>query len=155
MMGHLAYAPNTPNDTMRHLCEIPTAIESKRCVMSDGPLARLDHVQLAMPGGEEDRAREFYVGVLGLQEVTKPSELAKRGGCWFSSGNVHVHLGVDSDFRPATKAHPAFRCADYHGFVKRLSDLGIRVVPDELPLDGKAHCYFADPFGNRIELIAE
>jgi catechol 2,3-dioxygenase-like lactoylglutathione lyase family enzyme len=154
-MDHLVYAQNTPNDTMRHLSETQTAIELKRCVMSDGPFTRLDHVQLAMPGGEEDRAREFYVGVLGLQEVTKPPELAKRGGCWFSSGDVHVHLGVDTDFRPAKKAHPAFRCADYNGLTKRLSDLGVRVVPDEISLDGKAHCYFADPFGNRIELVAE
>ncbi len=123
--------------------------------MSDGPFARLDHVQLAMPSGGEDRAREFYVGVLGLQEVKKPPELAKRGGCWFSSGDVHVHLGVDTGFRPAKKAHPAFRCVDYDVFIKRLSDLGVRVVPDEIPLDGKAHCYFADPSGNRIELVAE
>jgi catechol 2,3-dioxygenase-like lactoylglutathione lyase family enzyme len=140
---------------MRHLSEIRTAIDLKPSVMSDTPFVRFDHVQLAMPRGEEDRAREFYVGVLGLEEVTKPPELAKRGGCWFSSGDVHVHLGVDSDFRPAKKAHPAFRCADYDGYIKRLSDLGIRVVPDEIPLKGKAHCYFADPFGNRIELVAE
>ncbi len=130
-------------------------IELKRCVMRDGPLTRIDHVQLAMPEGEEDRAREFYVGVLGLQEVTKPPELAKRGGCWFVSGDVHVHLGVEPDFRPAKKAHPAFRCAGYDGFIKRLSEQGIRVVSDEVPLDGKAHCYVADPFGNRLELISE
>jgi catechol 2,3-dioxygenase-like lactoylglutathione lyase family enzyme len=123
--------------------------------MSNAPFVRLDHVQLAMPCGEEDRAREFYVGVLGFKEVTKPPELAKRGGCWFSSGDVHVHLGVDGDFHPAKKAHPAFRCADYDGYIRRLADLGIRVVPEEIPLNGKAHCYFADPFGNRIELVAE
>lgn len=123
--------------------------------MSEPPFVHVDHVQLTMPCGEEDRAREFYVGVLGFNEVTKPPELAKRGGCWFSSGDVHVHLGVDSDFRPAKKAHPAFRCADYDGYIRRLAGLGIRVVPEEIPLNGKAHCYFADPFGNRIELVAE
>ena len=123
--------------------------------LADVPLVSLDHVQLAMPSGKEDRAREFYVGVLGFQEVTKPPELAKRGGCWFNSGDVHVHLGVDAGFLPAEKAHPAFRCVDYYGYVKRLSDRGVHVVPDEILLNGKAHCYFADPFGNRLELVAE
>jgi catechol 2,3-dioxygenase-like lactoylglutathione lyase family enzyme len=123
--------------------------------MSDGPFTRLDHVQLAIPPGEERRAREFYVGVLGLQEVTKPPELAKRGGCWFRSGEVHVHLGTDASFKPATKAHPAFRIADYDRFIETLSERGVRIIADEIPFDGKPHCYFADPFGNRIELIAE
>ena len=68
----------------------------------------LDHVQLAMPAGQESLARQFYSGVLGLVEEPKPANLAKRGGVWFKSGSLRFHLGVDSDFRPARKAHPAF-----------------------------------------------
>src|SRR6187551_1552795 len=68
----------------------------------------IDHVQLAMPAGGEDRARAFYAGILGLAEVPKPPPLAPRGGCWFESDTVKVHLGVEPDFQPATKAHPAF-----------------------------------------------
>jgi len=117
------------------------------------PFVRLDHVQLAMPEGEEERARAFYGGILGLEEVPKPPELAKRGGAWFRSGPVFVHLGVDRPFAPAKKAHPAFRCADYGRLLEHLRASGIEIVPDDLPFEGKDHCYIADPFGNRIELI--
>jgi catechol 2,3-dioxygenase-like lactoylglutathione lyase family enzyme len=120
-----------------------------------GTLLSIDHIQLAMPRGAEDAARKFYAGVLGLEEVAKPPELAARGGAWFRSGGVFVHLGVDGDFRPAKKAHPAFRCADYEGLLTHLRAHGIEIVPDERLFDGKAHCYISDPFGNRIELIAE
>ena len=66
----------------------------------------IDHVQLAMPAGREDDARAFYAGLLGLSEVPKPPHLAARGGCWFETRDVKIHLGVDPDFRPARKAHP-------------------------------------------------
>ena len=75
------------------------------------PIA-LDHVQLAMPEGGEDRAREFYAGVLGLSEVQKPAMLAMNGGAWFKSGDVELHLGVERDFAPARKAHPALLYRD-------------------------------------------
>ena len=77
------------------------------------PFTALDHVQLAMPAGEEERARAFYVGVLGMTELPKPAELRGRGGAWFASGAVQLHLGVDGAFVPARKAHPALRCAVY------------------------------------------
>ena len=68
----------------------------------------IDHVQIAMPAGEEEKARAFYVDMLGFTEIPKPPELAKRGGAWFQSQNVQLHLGVEADFKPARKAHPAF-----------------------------------------------
>jgi catechol 2,3-dioxygenase-like lactoylglutathione lyase family enzyme len=114
----------------------------------------LDHVQLAMPAGQEDAARAFYVGVLGFQEVSKPEALVTRGGAWFRNGEINVHLGVDSAFIAAKKAHPAFRCSDYEALLRRLGERGIRVTPDPLPFNNKPHCYVDDPFGNRIEFIA-
>jgi hypothetical protein len=69
---------------------------------------RLDHILLAMPAGRESEARKFYQGILGIPEATKPSELAARGGCWFEDGELKVHLGVEKNFAPARKAHPAF-----------------------------------------------
>src|ERR1700747_2099775 len=72
----------------------------------------IDHVQLAMPAGQEERARAFYRDVLGVPETPKPADLAKRGGCWFESSHVRIHLGVDQDFRPATKAHPGLLVGD-------------------------------------------
>ena len=76
--------------------------------MSVYPFSAIDHVQLAMPAGGEERARAFYRALLGMTEIPKPSELAKRGGCWFACGPVQIHLGVEDDFRPAKKAHPGF-----------------------------------------------
>ncbi|NTF30969.1 VOC family protein [Rhizobium skierniewicense] len=112
----------------------------------------LDHVQLAMPAGREDDARNFYAGLLGLSERAKPDNLAKRGGCWFESGAVRVHLGVDADFKPAAKAHPAFQVEDLARFRKTFELAGHHVVEDE-PLDGYDRFYVYDPFGNRIELM--
>jgi catechol 2,3-dioxygenase-like lactoylglutathione lyase family enzyme len=117
------------------------------------PFTSIDHVQLAMPLGGENAARQFYRDLLGMVEIPKPAELARRGGCWFGSGEVQVHLGVESDFRPAKKAHPALRCRDYATCVARLSNAGMDIneVSDML---GICRCYVHDPFGNRIELIA-
>lgn len=116
------------------------------------PFIALDHVQLAMPKGEEAAARGFYCDVLGMTELTKPPILAKRGGCWFASGDVQIHLGVEADFRPAKKAHPALCCSDYASFTMRLQHAGIELIPDDA-LPGTARCYIHDCFGNRIELI--
>ena len=115
-------------------------------------IRRLDHVQLAMPAGREDDARAFYQGMLGIPEAAKPAHLAARGGCWFERDDLKVHLGVDKDFVPARKAHPAFLVADLLSLVKSLRDAGYRVVADE-PLEGYERIYADDPFGNRIELM--
>lgn len=114
---------------------------------------RFDHVQLAIPVGQEATARGFYCGLLGMQEVPKPPELAARGGLWLHGGGVAIHLGVEADFRPARKAHPALVCADYSALVAKLRAAGVEVREDrELP--GVERCHIADVFGNRIELIA-
>jgi catechol 2,3-dioxygenase-like lactoylglutathione lyase family enzyme len=113
----------------------------------------LDHVQLAMPVGGEDDAQAFYEGVLGLPRVTKPEPLARRGGCWFAHGAVHLHLGAEDGFVPARKAHPAFVVADVEALAAVVEAAGHEVRwNDELP--GVRRFYTDDPFGNRIELIA-
>lgn len=112
----------------------------------------LDHVQLAMPPGEEDAARAFYAGILGLTEVHKPANLAKRGGVWFEGGSLRLHLGVEKEFVPARKAHPALLVKDLPALKEHLTAAGISVVIDE-PLEGYDRIYVADPFGNRIELL--
>lgn len=105
-----------------------------------------------MPPGQEDRAADFYEAVLGLRRVDKPAHLAQRGGCWFESGSVRIHLGVESDFRPARKAHPALVVDRLHELVESLTDAGYAVRSDE-PLAGFERVYVDDPFGNRIELM--
>jgi catechol 2,3-dioxygenase-like lactoylglutathione lyase family enzyme len=116
------------------------------------PIEALNHVQLAMPPGQEDAARRFYAALLGIPEVSKPPGLAARGGCWFERGALKVHLGVEVDFRPARKAHPAFTVSNLAGLVQQLAVAGIAVESDE-PLAGYDRCYISDPFGNRIELM--
>ncbi len=112
----------------------------------------LDHVQLAMPAGGEDNARAFYAGVLGLTEVEKPAPMRAAGGCWFSGGGAHVHLGVEAGFAPARKAHPALLVDDLDQAIAALRAAGAQVTPDER-WPGVRRIYTADPFGNRIELI--
>jgi catechol 2,3-dioxygenase-like lactoylglutathione lyase family enzyme len=112
----------------------------------------LDHVQLAMPAGAEDAARTFYGEVLGLTEIPKPPNLAKRGGVWFEGGTLKLHLGVEHDFRPAKKAHPALLVDGLDELSAKLQAAGVAVVTDE-PLEGYNRVYVSDPFGNRIELM--
>ena len=90
-----------------------------------GEFVAIDHVQLAMPAGQEAVARSFFTGALGMQEIPKPSQLAKRGGCWFQSGKVQIHLGVEADFHPARKAHPALLCRNYLALIERLTRQGV------------------------------
>jgi len=112
----------------------------------------IEHIQLAMPAGQEDAARHFYSGLLGIPEVPKPPDLAKRGGVWFESDRVKVHLGIDPDFRAARKAHPGLLVRDLNELILKLRAAVVEVVEAE-PLTGYSHVYIADPFGNRIELM--
>jgi len=111
-----------------------------------------DHVQLAMPAGKEAAARAFYSGVLGLLEESKPANLAPRGGVWFRGGNLRLHLGVDRDFHPAGKAHPAILVRGLTELAARCRAAGFPPVTDE-PLAGFDRVYVFDPFGNRLELL--
>ncbi len=112
----------------------------------------IDHVQVAAPPGCEERARWFYGEVLGMTEVAKPPALQARGGVWFQCGEHQLHVGVETSFAPALKAHPALRVAGLPGLQERLSRLGVPFTPDEL-LPGAARIYVNDPFGNRLELL--
>jgi hypothetical protein len=105
-----------------------------------------------MPPGGEALARAFYGGILEIPEVPKPPNLAERGGCWFERGELKIHLGVESEFRPARKAHPALLVVDLRMLVGRLKSAGHRVLEDE-PLEDHHRVYVDDPFGNRIELM--
>jgi catechol 2,3-dioxygenase-like lactoylglutathione lyase family enzyme len=115
-------------------------------------LEAIDHVQLAIPSGGEEKARAFYGALLGLCERPKPAELAGRGGCWFEGGALKVHCGVEEPFRPAHKAHIAFRVDDVGVLAARARREGFEVVnDDELP--GHERVFIFDPFGNRLEFL--
>ena len=112
-----------------------------------------DHVQLAMPQGGEEKARGFYVRLLGLVELPKPSELAGRGGAWFQCGPLQLHLGVEQAFNPAKKAHPALRVERLEELLASLRSAGCEVA-DDISVPEIRRAFTADPFGNRIELVA-
>ena len=117
-------------------------------------LLAIDHVQLAMPAGKEAEGIRFYSGLLGMTVVPKPASTTSRGGCWFESGDVKVHLGVEDDFRPARKAHPAFRVRDVRALGKTIADAGFKVAED-VPMEGIDRLVVYDPFGNKVELIQQ
>lgn len=113
-------------------------------------LTTIDHVQLAAPPGCEAAAREFFEGLLGLEEIEKPEPLRSRGGCWFKLGDRQLHIGVEKDFRPAKKAHPAFAVEDADGLFTRLTAAGVACAWDDVDI-GVKRFYAEDPWGNRLE----
>jgi catechol 2,3-dioxygenase-like lactoylglutathione lyase family enzyme len=110
----------------------------------------IDHVQIAAPKGCEAAARDFFGRLLGLEEIEKPEPLLGRGGCWFRAGSRQLHIGVEENFHPATKAHPAFAVSDIEALFSRLASAGIRCAWDEA-LGGVRRFYANDPWGNRLE----
>lgn len=112
----------------------------------------LDHVQVAMPPGGEDRARAFYAGVLGMREVSKPPVLAGYGGLWFVAGGAELHLGAEEAFRAAKKAHPALRVRGLRALLGACAAAGHETAWAE-PLDDRERAFVFDPFGNRVELV--
>ena len=110
-----------------------------------------DHVQVAMPHGQEDAARAFYASLLGMTELAKPPVLAARGGCWFTSGTAVVHLGVEASFTPARKAHPALLVEDLEVLAATLTTAGYECIPADGEIPGVHRFHTHDPFGNRIE----
>lgn len=113
-------------------------------------LTDLDHVQLAAPKGCEAAAREFFGRLLGLEEIEKPDALRARGGCWFKIGARQLHIGVQENFQPALKAHPAFAVDEIDAAFARLDGAGVRCVWDE-PLGEIRRFHANDPWGNRLE----
>ena len=110
----------------------------------------IDHVQLAAPPGCEAQARHFFGELLGLAEIAKPAALQSRGGCWFRVGSRQLHIGIEQDFRPAVKAHPAFVVDDVNALCAALSAAGVTCYRDAFRL-GVKRFYTNDPWGNRLE----
>ena len=115
-------------------------------------IARIDHIQIAAPEGCESAARDFYGSLLGLKEIEKPPALRARGGCWFECGSQQLHIGVERNFQPARKAHPAFSVLELDELRKSLEEHGVPVI-DDGNLPGTRRFYAQDPWGNRLEFL--
>ncbi|MCA1059045.1 glyoxalase [Rossellomorea aquimaris] len=112
----------------------------------------IDHIQIAAPEECEVKARMFYGTILGLTEIPKPENLQGRGGCWFQYGPQEIHVGVQNDFVPATKAHPGLLVANLASLRERLTEQGI-TIKEDTPIKGRDRIFVSDPFGNRIEFL--
>ncbi|MFB9972560.1 glyoxalase [Allobacillus sp. SKP2-8] len=113
---------------------------------------KIDHVQLTAPTGSEYEAREFYVGILGMEEVKKPESLEANGGVWFRFGDFELHIGIEEPYTPAKKAHPAFEVDQLNEFIALLEEHKVNyTVDDQLPNANRI--YLNDPFGNRLEVL--
>ena len=112
-----------------------------------GRVTGLDHVQVAAPPGCEAEARRFYGELLGMEEIEKPEELRARGGAWFRCGAQQLHVGVEEEFMPALKAHPALAATQVGVLLDALERAGVAVTRDG------ERVYTADPWGNRLELV--
>lgn len=115
-------------------------------------LTGIDHIQIAAPQGSEDAARKFYGELLGMKEIPKPENLRNRGGCWFQCGTHEVHIGIQQDFMPSTKAHPGFTVNALEQLKSRLHEAKYTISEDQ-PIEGRARFFTQDPFGNRIEFL--
>jgi len=112
----------------------------------------IDHVQVAGPAGCEDVARSFYVDLLGMTEIAKPEALQSRGGAWFQSGKIQIHIGIEESFIPARKAHPAFAVCDLWKLKAKLRAAGV-ICNGDISVPGVERFYASDPFGNRLEFL--
>ncbi len=113
----------------------------------------IHHVQVSIPVGAEDRARVFYCGVLGFNEIPKPETLAGRGGFWLELGDLQIHFGAEDGIDPAkTKGHIAYLVTDLEGWREKLAANGFEVLKG-IPIPNYGRFEFRDPFGNRVEFL--
>ena len=124
--------------------------------MSDA-IVGLDHAFLTIPQGAEDEARRFYGELLGLEEIPKPESLGTPGAWFQAAAGQELHLGAYEDHTAPSRPHPGFRAGsvtDLEELAHRLADGGYEVRWDER-IEGRKRFYTRDPFGNRLELLAD
>ncbi len=115
-------------------------------------ITAIDHIQVAAPQGAEAAARNYYGTILGMDELEKPPVLRARGGCWFQCGGQQIHIGIENEFRPAKRAHPALRVSNFDELRSRLLSEGFE-VRDSSEIPGTRRFFSDDPWGNRIEFV--
>jgi catechol 2,3-dioxygenase-like lactoylglutathione lyase family enzyme len=120
-------------------------------------IVALDHAFITIQTGGEDEARRFYGDLLGLEEIVRPKGLQEGGGAWFQAGAQELHLGSDGAHEATKRPHPGFRVESVTALeelARRLEAAGIETQWDER-IEGRKRFYVRDPFGNRVELLAD
>ncbi|MBE3554046.1 MAG: methyltransferase domain-containing protein [Thermicanus sp.] len=115
-------------------------------------IKKLNHVQICIPVGEEEKARQFYGEILGFKEIPKPTPLLAHGGMWYQVGEIELHIGVENGEGGRSKRHPAFEVENLPEVRRYLETHGIQ-IQDEQPIPSVNRFSFFDPFGNRIEFL--
>ena len=111
------------------------------------------HVQISIPVGAEDKAREFYCGVLGFTEIPKPEAIRSRGGFWLELDGFQIHFGAEDGVdRAKTKGHIAYLVTDLDGWRQKLATNDCNII-DGIPIPNINRFEFRDPFGNRVEFL--
>ena len=114
-------------------------------------IKRLDHIQICIPIGKENEAREFYTNIIGFEEIPKPIELIPNGGLWYQAGNIQFHIGTENEINKS-KRHPAFEVVDLAGARQLLERHQVK-IKEEIQIRGQIRFSFFDPFDNRIEFL--
>lgn len=113
---------------------------------------RIHHVQLMMPRGREDEALRFYVELLGLVRIPKPSDMPDPTGVWLTLGEQEIHLGLQDEIDRESRAHVALLTDELDALTARLAEAGVALAPSN-EVAGLRRVHLRDPFGNRLELM--
>src|SRR5687767_14266067 len=90
---------------------------------------RINHVQICIPPGKEERAREFYGGILGLEEIEKPEAIKSNGGFWYKIADIQLHIGIE-ETQNKSKQHPAFEVNNLKQIKEYLQTNNIKIRED-------------------------
>lgn len=113
----------------------------------------IHHVQISIPVGAEDKAREFYCGLLGFNEIPKPEALIARGGLWLELGDLQIHFGAEDGVeRTKTKGHVAYLVTGLDEWREKMIAYGCETI-DGIAIPNINRFEFRDPFGNRVEFV--
>jgi catechol 2,3-dioxygenase-like lactoylglutathione lyase family enzyme len=129
-------------------------------------IRRLDHVALLVK--DVERSRRFYIQILGMEEVPRPSSF-NFPGAWLRKGSAELHLIGEAEpgraaqvqpggYRPEELSighvtHFAFEVADLEEARKHLQAHDTMLVGGPRPRgDGVIQMYVRDPDGYIVEL---
>lgn len=121
-------------------------------------ITTLHHVSVNVT--DLDRAKRFYGGVLGLEEISRPP--FDFPGAWYRVGDRQLHLIVHSPthtLRGTTaissrEGHFAIAIASYGDACRHLEAAGVEFDAHPQSRTPWAQIFLSDPDGNLIELSA-
>ncbi len=113
-------------------------------------ILQIHHAQVGIPEGGVQRARDFYCGLMGLKEVSRPFG---PHGLWVQVGDRNVHFGIDDvPDRLRSESHVAYQVTDLQSMRSKLQSAGLEIEdPPKMP--GHKRFQIRDPFGNLVEFI--